>query len=84
MTSAPLGQSVLDNRLALGQFIDRAERCGINWMLNYSGGIRTPEYRYELRIYDEPARGIYRGATASHAASKAQAALDEHRIGWED
>jgi hypothetical protein len=72
----------LDNRLALDHLIDRCDRTGTAWMLASDYGKATPEYRYELRIFDGPARDIYRGRTATHAATKAMAALDEHRVGW--
>lgn len=74
---------VLDNRLALDHLM---QRCGVTrtgWMLAFDPKLVTPEFRYELRIFDGPARAIYRGATATHAASKAMAALDEHHVGWE-
>lgn len=74
----------VDNRLALGQLIERCERVGIEWMLSHDRKKVTPEFRYELRIFEGPARAIYHGRTATHAASKAMAALDEHRIGWTD
>jgi hypothetical protein len=74
---------VLDNLLALGQMIQRCERTGTGWMLTSDYGKVTPEFRYELRIFDGPARAIYRGRTATHAASKVMAAFDEHHVGWE-
>lgn len=72
---------VLDNTLALDQFIERCERCRIGWNL-HADQERLPQNRYELRIFDGPARAIYRGETATHAASKAMAVLDEHKVGW--
>lgn len=72
-----------DNRLALGQFIDRCERLRLSWYLSHDPTLHTPEYRYELRLHDSAARGIYRGRTATHAATKAIDAMDELRIGWE-
>lgn len=74
----------VDNTLALGHLIDRCDRAGIGWMLYHDLEKVTPEYRYELRIFSGPARAIYRGRTATHAATKAMAALDEHKIGWVD
>jgi hypothetical protein len=71
-----------DNRLALSQMIVRCERVGIGWMLVHDVKKVTPEFRYELRIFDGPARAIYHGRTASHAATKAMAQLDEHQVGW--
>lgn len=73
----------LDNRLALDQFTTRCEHAGIDWFLAHDGHKVTPEFRYELRVHEGPARGIYRGRTATHAATKAMAVLDEHRLGWD-
>lgn len=74
---------VSDNLLALGQFVQRCEACGIPWGLFFDPTKAIPVNRFELRVYEGPARAIYRGATATHAASKAQRALDDHRVGWE-
>lgn len=78
-----LTKDVLDNRLALSQLVQRCEHTGTSFALYSDYGRTTPEFRYELRIFDGPARAIYRGATATHAASKALAVFDHHRIGWE-
>lgn len=77
-------RDVLDNRLALADLVARAERVRLPWMLSHDVDKVTPEFRYELRIFDGPARAIYHGRTASHAASKAIAKLDEHRVGWDE
>jgi hypothetical protein len=73
----------LDNRLALGQLVQRCEHARVGWMLNHDPSKVTPEYRYELRIFDGPARDIYHGRTATHAATRAMVALDTHRVGWD-
>ena len=75
----PDERTVPDNRLALGQLVIRCEHAHVGWTLSYD----VDRLRYELRVFDGLARGTYRGDTASHAASKVLAALDEHRIGWE-
>src|SRR3954468_9190562 len=54
-------QRMDDNRLALDQLIGRCERTGTAWMLSSDYGKVTPEYRYELRIFNGPARAIYHG-----------------------
>lgn len=73
-----------DNRLALGQFIDRCERLRLAWVAAHGPFRHTPELRYEVRLLDSEARGTYRGRTATHAATKAMDAMDALRIGWED
>lgn len=52
----------LDDRLALASVIDRCERAGIPWLLTYLPQLATATFRYELRLHDGPARGIYRGS----------------------
>lgn len=74
--------AVADNTLALDQFVSRCERVRIAWGLFHDPTLLTPEFRYEMRVHDGPARGMYRGETATHAASKAIAAFDELKIGW--
>lgn len=77
------GVAPMDNTLALGQFMQRAERCRLAWFLSRDLDKVTPEFAYELRIHgDGPARGIYHGRTASHAATAAMLVLDHHQIGW--
>jgi hypothetical protein len=65
----------VDNALALGQVIDLLNVRRIGWSLFHDPSLHTPEFRYELRIFEGPARGIYRGRTASHAATGAQGRL---------
>lgn len=78
------GADVPDNRLALDQFIDRAERSGIAWGLWFDPSKVVPSNRYELRVFTDPVRAVFRGATPTHAASQAMAMFDDYRIGWDE
>lgn len=71
------GVASVDNRLALGQVVDRLERAGVSWALFHDPSTVHPEFRYEFRVQVGPAHGIYRGRTATHAATGAQIRLDE-------
>lgn len=72
-----------DNLLALSQVVARCERLRLPWDLFHDPFKVTPEFRYEFRLHDTVARGIYRGSTATMAATAAQDAMNAHRIGWD-
>jgi hypothetical protein len=72
-----------DNTLALSQVIGLLERQRMGWFLSHDPDKHTPEFLYELRIFDGPARGVYRGSTATMAATGAQDMLAHYKVGWD-
>ena len=84
MTATPSsGRTRSDNTLALSQVIARLDRLRYGWNLHHDPAKHTPEFRYEFRIFDGPARGVYRGSTATMAATAAQDRMDDLKVGWD-
>lgn len=54
----------------------------MGWRMQHDPAEHDPDLRYELVILAGPAAGTYHGSTATMAATAAQDALDDHKVGW--
>lgn len=65
--------------MTFDQFVAQCEQSGIGFSLYADYEKVTPENRYELRVFNGPARSIYRGATPDAAADAALGAIYDAR-----